>query len=302
MALQQTVWAKFIMAQVFANNEFLYESRDWNEYVNKGIKTVTIPQAGLPAGYERNRSSLPATITQRTDSDVTYDMVDYTSNPRLVTELDRIQLSYDKMESEVEQMLENIKEGVAEDILYAWRPALAASIIKTTGATDVSTLPGTTGNRKAITYKDITKAAEHLNRLNAPKKGRVLLLPSGLYTQALNDSDVKNNFNQKLADLETGFLGTLCGFKIYDRSSALLVSNSDVIKTPGASVAVTDSEAAMYWVKNWVGKSVGNIAMYADDKPRPEYFGKVASAQLQAGGRKAYSDGRGVGMIVPTTV
>lgn len=290
-----------IAENIFDENPHVNKAQNWDEYVIEGIKTVTIPQAGTPAGYERNRSSLPATIAKRTDSDISYDMTDYTSNPTLVEELDQVQMSYDKMASVTRNMILNIKEGVADDILYAWRTENTGNNILTTGASEAANLPGATGNRKKITFADIVAAASRLDAHKVPVNGRVLMLPSVMYNTLLLDADVKENFNSKLADLNKGILGEIVGFTVMRRSVVLRYTAAGAAKLPSANTAATDSHAALAWHPAFVGRSLGNIKVYADNQVRPEYYGRVISSQLQAGGKKVYTDGKGVVAIVQGT-
>lgn len=302
MALLRTLWINAIMEQLFDENPFLEKALNWDEYVTAGFKTVVIPQAGLPAGYERNRVTLPATINTRSDSDVQYDMTDYTSDPRLITQLEQKQLSYDKLASETRLMLANIKDGVALDMIYNWRAAGAGNVILTTGGSKATTLTGSTGNRKKIVFADFLNAKEVLDKAKAPQGGRIMLMPSTMYNEAMLDKDITDNFNTKVADLNKGILGEFLGFTIYNRSEVIRYDTNGAAKVPTAATAATDSHAALFWHPNFIGRSKGNVEVFADAEPRPEYYGRVISSQMQAGGRKVYADGRGVGAIVQANV
>ena len=299
MSLLRTIWQRQIREQIFADNAFVTMCLDWDEYVKEGALDVVIPQAGLPAGYQRNRSVLPAPITRRVDGEIKYTMVDYTIDPRLVTQLEQKQLSYDKLVSEVRLMVANLKQGMALDILYAWRPELPSSIISTSGDAKPSTLTGSTGNRKMLTLNDIIDANTLLDNQNVDSEGRMIILPANLYNQVLKDKELKNNFNQSLANQSTGKLGELAGFSVMKRSSVLIIDAAGTIKLPDAPVAATDSQAAFFWHPNFVGRSLGNIDMYMDAVVRPEYYGKTSSGQAQAGGSKVYATQIGVGAILP---
>ena len=72
MALQQEIWIKDIQENFYQNNEFLQKATDHSMWVN--FKTVHIPQAGSAGTVEQNRSLLPAAITSRTDSELTYNL------------------------------------------------------------------------------------------------------------------------------------------------------------------------------------------------------------------------------------
>lgn len=292
MALLQTMWMKRIMDNLFDDISFLTNGQNWDEYVVAGAKTVVIPQAGAPAGYERNRTVFPATAGQRTDSDIEFTMVDYTSNPQHILDLDQLQMSYDKMSSVLNNMLLNIKDGVALDMLYNWRPE-AGNIIATTGAAAVSGLTGTTGNRKKMTFVDVVNAGKALDKMLTPKAGRILMVSADQHADLLTDPDVKDKFNQSLANLNTGVLGTLAGFTVKSRASVLAVSTADVVRTATAAIQATDSEMALAWHPSFVGRSIGNINVYENQKD-PLYYGNIISSQIQAGGKKTYTNGRGV--------
>ena len=64
MAVTPEIWTDFIVENLFKDNEFLLQSVDESQYVVGGT-LVHIPQAGSVSKAERNRTSLPATITRR---------------------------------------------------------------------------------------------------------------------------------------------------------------------------------------------------------------------------------------------
>lgn len=300
MALLQTMWMKRIMENLYADNSFMTKSQNWDEYATAGAKTVVVPQAGLAAGYERNRTSFPANATDIPDGDIEFTMVNYTSNPVHVRNLDKLQLSYDKVTSKVNNMLANIKDGMAVDLLYAWRPEVGY-IIDTTGANVESGLVGSTGQRKALTFADVVKAGKIMNKMNVPKAGRVLLVTSDMHADLLLDPDVKDKFNTTLANLNTGVLGTLAGFTVMERSATLACTTAKAVKVPSAAIAATDSEIAIAWHPSYVGRSMNDVKTYY--KPNdPQWFGNIISMEANLGGRKAYSDGKGVVGIRPANV
>lgn len=301
MALLRTMWMTRIMENLFATNEFLNESQNWDEYATAGVKTVVIPQAGAPAGYERNRTVFPAAITERPDGDISYDMVSYTSNPQRVRNLEQLQMSYNKMQSVITNMLLNIQDGVALDILYSWRAELAARVLQTSGAAVPTSLSGSTGNRKTLTYNDLVDLHTAMDNDNIPASGRRIILPSSIYNGMFKDADIKENFNSKLADLNKGVLGEVLGFTVVKRAEVLRYTTAGAAKLPTAATVATDAKAGLAYHPAFVGKSKSVVQVLADAEPRPEHFGRIMSCELQAGGSKAYSDGRGVYAIMEAT-
>ena len=79
MALNKQVWLNTIVENFFPDNSFATKSIDDSVFVNN--KTVHIPNAGAPSGVEINRTQKPASVNQRTDQDLTYDMDELTTNP-----------------------------------------------------------------------------------------------------------------------------------------------------------------------------------------------------------------------------
>lgn len=304
MALERSIWLKEIREQLFKDNAFLNEAKNWDEHVTAGIKTVVIPQSGAASGVERNRNVFPATSQERPDSDVTYDMVDYTTNPRRVREIEKLQLSYDKLASVVSQDMANIKEYAAEDMLYAWRAEALNRIVRTSGGTVDATLSGVsgaTGNRKRYTLADLLAVDKIMNDMNIPQSGRVALLSSSAKQDLLLDPEIKGNpaLSTLLANYNEAALLKIANFKIYIRSTALRYTNAStpVAKLPSAAAATTDNDASLFWHPHFVGRSMGNIDVFHNEK-QAEHYGDLLSMQLMAGGRKAETDGKGVVALV----
>ena len=299
MALQRTIWRNQIVTDFYADNEFLSRAQNWDEYVRDGVKTVIIPVEGTGSAVERNRTTFPATATQRTDGEFSYEMVDYTSTPRFVTNLEEIQMSYAKMQSAIAQDMALVKEQAAEDILYSWRAELANSIVRTSGAT-VPAMAGATGNRKAITFQDIVKAATAMNEANVPNAGRVIMLTPSQIQELATDEDVKKiGMGTVLMNYNSLKPATLAGFVVLERSRVLRYDNSatPVGKVPTAAAAAADNVAALCWSPFSVGRSMGNVEVFYDPA-NPLYYGNVFSMEVQAGGRKALKQSAGVVAIV----
>ena len=122
MAIQKEIWEKSIVEGLFAPNSFLSKAFNADEYVEAG-KIVHIPQAGAASKVEKNRTSLPATVKQRTDTDKTFELAAFTTDPVLIPDADKVELSYNKRESVLRQDKLALHEAVAKDFLFAWSPA-----------------------------------------------------------------------------------------------------------------------------------------------------------------------------------
>lgn len=306
MALQQEVWAKDIQDNFYQNNEFLQRSTDHSMWVN--FKTVHIPQAGAASTVEKNRSVLPATISSRTDTELTYNLNEYTIDPILLTNLEEIQISYNKRASVLYNIMENLKYTVATQTLYSWAPSGSSRIVSTTGSTSTVNLPHSTatGSRKMLTISDLTKAKQILDADNVPQAGRVLLIPSYMYNiDLLNISGVNQAYGFGQPVLPNGVVARIMGFDIYIRPDVLCYDNSNVIKAINGdgsltSAAATDQGAAIAYHPSFVATAMGAIKMFYNEND-PTYYGNVLSGLIMHGASKMRTDQKGVVAIIQGT-
>jgi hypothetical protein len=317
MAVTPEIWTDFIVGNLFKNNEFLLESIDESQYVLMG-KVVHVPQAGSPSGVKRNRTQLPATITRRTDVDVTYALDEFTTDPRFIPDADKVELSYDKMASCMSEDMSYLRQVLADTMLYNWRPRY---FIKATKEKNAKYLIHGTGVRTGVCVDDFVKAKAIFNKWGTPKEDRFVLLPTEMYNQICDD--VRNNGNDNLLaavyDPKTGRLEKLEGFVIIERQTALLASNSslsavtgqkyfkftsdnDLTYTPEDYEAIelgekgaanTACAVGLFWQKNFVRRALGETKMF-ENTGDPTYYGDIYSFLNRMGGRKSRGDAKGV--------
>lgn len=313
MAVTPEAWTNYIIENLFKDNEFILSSIDESQYVI-GVGVVHIPQAGSPSGVKRNRTSLPATITRRKDIDVTYVLDEFTTDPRFIPDIDKAELSYDKMDSCMSEDMMYLKQFVAEAMLYNWRPKY---FIKTTGLDATATFG--TGNRKSVALDDFIKAKEVFNKWNVSKADRFVIISTDMKGQLVRELKATSARDfSAIYDPITGDIKKLETFTIYERSTALLASNTtltavtgkgyyrwtstDLTYTPeeivdiesgDKNVASTASEYALFWQKTGVARAMGVTKMF-DDQGNPQYYGDIYSFLQRAGGRARRADGYSV--------
>jgi len=313
MAVTPEIWTNYIVENLFKNNEFLLESVDESQYVI-GTGVVHIPQAGNPSGVKRNRSTLPATITRRKDIDVTYVLDEFTTDPRFIPNAEAVELSYDKMDSCMQEDMAYLKQFVAEAMVYNWRPI---NFLKTTGSSAAATVGS--GNRKAITVADFASAKKAMNKQGVPQQDRHVLISTDMLSQVTAELKASENRDYSIVyDPVNGKLAKLEGFTIHERSNVLVASNAtltqnsvtklwswtstDLVYTPeelearlsgDEAFATTSCEIALFWYKNHVARAMGNAKMF-DDEGNPQYYGDIFSFLMRAGGRARRADGKGV--------
>lgn len=299
MAVQKETWVDYIIGNLFKDNTFLTKCYDESEHVLNGT-VVHIPQAGAKPTVVKNRSLLPAVAVQRTDTDITYALDWYTSSPRVITNAEEKEVSYDKMGSVVGEDVETMSDVIAEDILYKWAPTAAANIIRTTGtAVDTALAPGATGTRKPLLGTHLRQAQATMNKQGISKADRWALIPDDMLTQLLADPALTAIQVQAIMDVKEGTIPKLYGFNILTRANACIYDNTGtpVPKTIDAATATTDNLSVLCWQKNAVAKAMGTTDFF-ENKQDATYYGDVYSAGQRCGGRKRRSDGYGVIAIV----
>ncbi len=297
MAIQREIWEDHIEGNLFKNNEFLLASTDASQFVLQG-KVVHIPQAGALPNVAIDRSSLPASVTQRTDVDVTYALNEYTTDPILIPNADTMELSYNKRESVLSEHEAALRQVTADSILIDWAPAV--NFVHTSGDAVISHLTGTTGNRKKFGVSDLKYAMLTLNKQNVPVEERYALMSADMYQQLTDSMDATQYRDYSQAfDAKDGVLGRLYGFNIMMRSNVVTYTNdtTPVVNAYGASAAATDNDGVLCWQRNAVERALGEVKFF-DRIGDPTYYGDVYSVLVRMGARKRRGDERGIVAIV----
>lgn len=293
------IWVDYIIGNLFKDDQFLNDCFDESEYVLGGA-VVHIPQAGAKPTVVKNRSSYPAVAVRRTDTDITYPLDEYSTDPTHITDAEAAQASYSKMDSVLGEHVASLSENYADDMLYKWAPTDAACIIRTTGADAATALSASaTGTRKTFVKEDLQRAQALLDKQKVSKKDRFALIPTDMASELKNDADLKKrDFGAEL-DLKDGVIGKLYGFTLRERTDTVLYTNAatPVPKAPGAAGAATDNLAVICWQKNAVARAMGSKKFFEDLKSAL-YYGDIYSCAIRLGGRKRRSDGYGVVAIV----
>jgi hypothetical protein len=290
MAIQKEIWTSSLVEQLFADNSFMSRATNLDEFVEG--KIVHIPQSGAASGVERNRTSLPATIKVRRDTDLYFGLDEYTTDPIKISNAEQVELSYNKRESILRNDKANLMKEVAINFIYDWSPTSSSFISRTTGSS-VTAHVGT-GNRKAFTTADVDAVATKFNADEMPQEGRVCLLDAYMYAQLLDSLTTSQNadFN-KQADLARGVLGKYNTFEFMMRGTAAVYTTALAPKLNTDTSATTDNAAALFWHPNSVGRALGEVNAFEDLK-NPQYYGDIYSFLVRAKGKVIRDDYKGV--------
>lgn len=296
MALNKEIWESAIVEGLFADNSFLARALNHSPFAN--FKTVHVPNAGSAPAVTKNRSEYPAQAGNRQDYDLTYNLNEFTTEPIHITNIEEVELSYDKRSSILGATQAALKEAVAKDVLKAWVPS-GYTLVKTTGDAVAHHLPSQTGNRKKLTLADIVAVKKEFDKANLPQDGRCFLLDYEMYSELLDAlSAVQSNAFLASADTARGIVGKLYGFDFYMRSEVLRTVAAGTSLSSGTNA--TDQAAGIAWSDKFVSVAQGAVEIFAAEKD-PTYYGDIISALVRAGGSFMRYDKKGVVILAQDT-
>jgi hypothetical protein len=298
MALQTEVWVADIEEQLYNDAAFVRFSVDHSEFVVN--KTVHVPQGGVIPGVTVNRAVFPATITERTDTDLTYNVDSYSTDPIRVRDFEDMQLSYSKRNSVLGQHVEVLDQRIGDQVAYNWSTETAARHVITSGAVSAFG-PDGTQNRRLLTKNDIAKAKKILDNDRVPKEGRYLLLTNEMYTNLLEgEAELLRKDFMNRANVPDGAIDRIFGFWILTRET--VVNYAGVVagsarKAIGAAAGAGDAFGAIAWHTSAVARAKGSIKVFYNENVA-EHYGDIMSAEVGLGSNRLRTDEVGVVNII----
>jgi hypothetical protein len=310
MALIKEIWVSDVQEALNRNADFLPYSVDHSAYIAFG--TVHVPQSGSNPTVVKNPATFPLSINERTDTDRTYSLNQFALEPILITNLDELQISYDKRQSVLGQQISTLTQRIGDEVAISWSATGAANIVGTTGSAVATSLaPGATGTRKAVTLADIASLASKLDKDNVPRQNRKLLMSTDMFWELFAISDVirasYNGFQNQPNVLANGIVAMLYGFEIMMRPVVSVYANSTTSpKAFGAATATTDNLACIAFHSTTVARALGSMTPLYDSgsngNGKPEYLGSIFNMEVMLGSAILRADMKGVAALVQTWV
>ena len=298
MALNISIWQTTLVENFYPDNSFSSKSVDDSAYVK--AKKVIIPNAGAPSKVRKNRTVKPATVNQRTDNDLEYEIDELTTDPIYIPNIDTVELSYDKRTSIISNDREELQNSAEENILERWGLGVPSkNVLFTTGTTerDAHTSETATGKRKCITKADLLKIMTRMDADNVPKEGRHILLDAYMYADLLeNLSESDKWMFQNSADVQRGIVGKLWGLNVMTRSQVLRVKTDKSLLSWDQEAVAGEMAAALAWHDKSVSRAMGEVKMF-DSTNNPMYYGDIYSFLLRTGGSVRRYDKKGVYLL-----
>jgi hypothetical protein len=298
MALQREIWVNSIIEGLFADNSFAGRSTDHSGFVND--ITVHVPNAGAPPAVVKGRSTFPATVTSRTDVDLTYSIEEYTTDPIRISNAEEVELSYNKRESLLRGTRQALTDAVYGDLIYRWIPS-GGTILATSGANAPAHIATATGTRKSFVKSDVLKLRTQFDLWNFSQEGRVILVDAVMYSQLLNSlTETEAIAFLGSANAQSGVIGKLYGFDVIMRSQVAKATSAGVAKTWSDTDAATDCAAGLVWHPSAVSRALGSTDLF-DDSNNPLFYGDIISALVRAGGSFIRADKKGIVLLYQGT-
>lgn len=285
-----TLFSRDIQKNLFPEDEFYKQSK-----VDGGIDPdatfVEIPQSGSLPGTTKNETSFPLTAAQRTDNTLTYSVDAFNTDPTHLTHVNELTTNYSKRQDILEDHIDTLNERIAKNMAEVWHPA--TNTLSTTGSDRATGLPGATGNRKALTYEDLVKGMEILDRQDVSSKGRFMMVTPSMYADLLKiDKFIDFDFFNKKPVVD-GSIGQILGMTVFKRSNSTIYSTGGTKKLFGASPAVTDNESCLIWQEKFVRRAEGKVKVFARVND-PLFLGDIFNAIVRNGGTPSRTGGEGV--------
>lgn len=301
-------FSKELQSQLFPENAF-YKNSITESGIGIDVERVEIPQAAaLGVVGIGNPSTLPLTITQRTDDIKFYNVQQlYMEEPVLITDENEIVVNYNKRADIQTSMSLSINTKAGDLAATAWGAILAGNIVRTTDtATRTTEIVGATGTRKKIAYADLVALNGLINRQNAPVGQWYGLLTAAMVDDIFELDKLNEADKAQIAIIKTGKIGTIFGIQFMMRHNRTLGHSgisynvdATVKKAIGAAVVATDNAAAIIWHNRLVRHAEGHAKTYID-RDKPEYLGTVINSKVRFGATFNRADEVGIVALVET--
>lgn len=298
MAIQQELWLKVVQENLFEGlDKIAAGATNDSDYLN--AITVHIPNAGAPATVLKNPAR-PLTATERADNVHTYNIDEWVMAPRLVKFADVQNLSYNKLQSIINDIMGGLPERIIREILINWYTD-GSYKVTTTGSNYVAHATAATGYRKGFTLADLMLAARGLDLQKVPESDRYLYVDTQMFYQLLDVIGITAYRDAALLNQSTLELPKVAGFQIIPVTQVVYLAANDALRPFSHAGAATDNAAALAVHKSAISYAIGDINVFNNAKDAI-YAGDVVSGAITAGGHYRRSDKKGVVPIIQAAV
>lgn len=228
---------------------------DQSSVVNNDV--IHLVDVGVDPDVLVNNTTYPIPLQELPDGDIAISLDKFQTKVTPITDDELYALSYDKMARVKEShsnALNDSKFTKAAHALCAKENTKTTPVLKTTGERDEDT------GRLRLTPNDLVAMKRAMDKLKVPSDNRRLVLcPDHVNDLLLVSQNFREQYN---IDRNTGKVGTLYGFTIYEYANTPVYTAAGKKKDVGATAADGEFQCSFAFYTPRVFKATGSTKMY----------------------------------------
>ena len=228
---------------------------------------IHLVDVGVDPDVLVNNTTYPIPLQALDDKDIAIKLDKFQTKVTPITDDELYAISYDKMARVKEShgnALSDAKFTKAAHALCAQKNTAKTPVLKTTGERDAET------GRRRLIPNDLVEMKQALDKMKVPSANRRLVLCSDHVNDLLR---VSQNFREQYnIDRNTGKVGKLYGFDIYEYANTPLYTTAGVKKDLGSTADKGEFQCSFAFYTPRVFKATGSTKMYySEASTDPEY-------------------------------
>ena len=249
----------------FLEGSWLDGIPDQSSIVNNDV--INLVEVGVDPDVLINNTTYPIPLQALDDKDIAISLDKFQTKVTPITDDELYALSYDKMARVKEShgyAINDAKFTKAAHALCATKNTATTPVLKTSGEQDPTT------GRLRLTPNDLVEMKRALDELKVPSEGRRLVLcPDHVNDLLLVSQNFREQYN---IDRNTGRVGMLYGFEIYEYGNNPVYTTAGEKKAVGATAEAGEFQCSFAFYKQRVFKATGSTKMYYSEAAGdPEY-------------------------------
>ena len=228
---------------------------------------IHLVDVGVDPDVLVNNTTYPIPLQALDDKDIAIKLNKFQTKVTPITDDELYAISYDKMARVKEShgnALSDAKFTKAAHALCAQKNTVKTPVLKTTGERDAET------GRLRLTPNDLVEMKRALDKMKVPSENRRLILcPDHVNDLLLVSQNFREQYN---IDRNTGKVGKLYGFDIYEYANTPLYTTAGVKKDLGSTADKGEFQCSFAFYTTRVFKATGSTKMYySEASTDPEY-------------------------------
>lgn len=228
---------------------------------------IHLVDVGVDPDVLVNNTTYPIPLQALDDKDIAVKLDRFQTKVTPITDDELYAVSYDKMARVKEShgnAINDSKFAKAAHALCAQKNSATTPVLTTTGERDAET------GRLRLTPQDLVAMKRALDKMKVPADNRRLVLcPDHVNDLLLVSQNFREQYN---IDRNTGKVGKLYGFDIYEFANTPLYTQAGVKKALGANAEKGEFQCSFAFYTPRVFKATGSTKMYySEASTDPEY-------------------------------